>query len=289
MTPTATSNRDRNGIGALPFCVARIAAGVFGNPMAVGHGTGFFYNFKLPGGIVPCLVSNKHVLLHRPWIEVGFGAADASGGRALKPALNVRVEEGQLPIIGHPDPNVDLAVMPINPLSAALQQAGNQPFVLTLDDSVRISGEKATLLAAATDVLMVGFPNGLMDTANNLPVVRRGSLATPYRADYEGRKDFVVDIAAFGGSSGSPVFAFYNGLEPTQTGFQLGGQSSYLIGVLHSGPFLNAEGKIEKKPVPTESVAITRQMIHLGYCAKISLLDDFIGPLSLIAGLPSTN
>ena len=195
---------------------------------------------------------------------------------------------GALPVIGHPDPKVDLAIMPVGPLVNDLKAKGFDPFVLFLAKSVCITPDRAETLNAATDVIMVGFPNGLMDEANNLPVVRRGSLATPYRANYAGNRDFVIDIAAFGGSSGSPVFAFFNGMEVTPQGMTMGGQSFYLIGVLHSGPVLNAEGQIVQKPVPTQTVVVTQQMIHLGYCAKIDLLDDFLPDLERMAGPPPT-
>lgn len=279
-------NPDTNGIAALPFCVARITAGVAGKPAATAYGTGFLYRFTLPGGDVPCIVSNKHVLEGRPWIEVGFAQRTADGRRAFGPSTNVRVPAGVLSVIGHPDPDVDLAIMPIGPLIDDLEAKGFDPFVLLLDNSVCITPDRAEALNAATDVIMVGFPNGLMDEANNLPVLRRGSLATPYRANYAGKRDFMIDIAAFGGSSGSPVFAFYNGMEPTPEGMSMGGQSFYLIGVLHSGPVLDAEGRIEQRPVPTQTVIVTQQMIHLGCCAKIDLLNGFLPDLEKSAGPP---
>ncbi|HRJ63575.1 S1 family peptidase [Brevundimonas sp. UBA2416] len=279
-------NPDTQGLAALPFCVARITAGVAGAPTAIAYGTGFLYRFSLPGGDLICLVSNKHVLEGRPWIEVGFAQQTADGRRAFGPSTNIRVPAGALPVIGHPDPDVDLAIMPIVPLVNEMKAKGFDAFVLSLDNSVCITPDRAEALTAATDVIMVGFPNGLMDEANNLPVVRRGSLATPYRANYAGSRDFVIDIAAFGGSSGSPVFAFFNGMEPTPDGMTMGGQSFYLIGVLHSGPVLNAEGRIEQRPVPTQTVIVTQQMIHLGYCAKIDLLQDFLPYLERVAGPP---
>lgn len=277
---------DSNGLAALPFCVARITAGVAGNPSGVACGTGFMYRFALPKGDVACIVSNKHVLEGRPWVDVAFAEQTADRRRALGPSKIIRVPAGALPIIGHPDPNVDLAIMPISPLVEDLKANGFESFVLLLDESVCITPEKSETLQAATDVIMVGFPNGIMDEANNLPVVRRGSLATPYRANYAGNRDFVVDIAAFGGSSGSPVFAFFNGMEATPEGMMMGGQSFYLIGVLHSGPILNAEGQIVQRPVPTQTVVLTQQMIHLGYCAKIDLLKDFLPELEKVAGSP---
>lgn len=129
---------------------------------------------------------------------------------------------------------------------------------------------------------MVGFPNGLMDTENNLPVVRRGTLATHYKADYLGKPNFVVDIASFGGSSGSPIFAFYENMRPTEDGGMgfFTEPAAFLIGVLHSGPVLNAQGKIVPAPVPTNyPVAEVPMMLHLGYALKARLIEELRGEI----------
>jgi hypothetical protein len=48
---------------------------------------------------------------------------------------------------------------------------------------------------------MVGYPNGLWDTANNFPLIRRGVTATHIKNNYNGKSEFVIDIACYGGSS----------------------------------------------------------------------------------------
>ena len=55
------------------------------------------------------------------------------------------------------------------------------------------------------DVLMIGYPNGLWDTTHNMPIIRRGTIATDIKLDYNEKKEFVIDAACFPGSSGSPV------------------------------------------------------------------------------------
>ncbi len=55
---------------------------------------------------------------------------------------------------------------------------------------------------------MVGYPVGLWDSVNNMPILRRGSTATLLDWTYEGRQEFVIDAACFPGSSGSPVFKY---------------------------------------------------------------------------------
>ena len=121
-----------------------------------------------------------------------------------------------------------------------------------------------------------------MDEANNLPVVRRGSLATSYKVDYQGKTNFVVDIASFGGSSGSPIFAFFENLMPGDKGDinLITTPQFYLIGVLHSGPVMTAQGDVIQMPVPTNSLASrTNVMIYLGYCVKAHRIEELIAAI----------
>jgi hypothetical protein len=95
---------------------------------------------------------------------------------------------------------------------------------------------------------------------NNLPVLRRGITASHPAIDFKGRPDFVVDIACFAGSSGSPVLMTDDSVN----------NSRKFLGVLHSGPVCEAEGEIVVRAIPTRRspIVVTRQMIHLGYAVK---------------------
>lgn len=266
-----------SGLEALPYTVVRIRAGDPNNLATFHSGTGFFYVLKIGVVDVPLIVSNRHVLCGKTWIEIDFASADGQGVRIFGPPLKVRIEAGQLPIFEHSDPLVDLAAIPLNPLLESLEGCGKKPHAPCLSRSLFIPDHQQTVLHAATSVLMVGFPNGIMDEVNNLPVVRRGTLATHYKADYLGATNFVVDIAAFGGSSGSPVFAYFENMftdEKGNTNF-FGGVIFHLIGVLHSGPIITANGKIVPAPVPTGShIAQTNMSIHLGYCVKAFRIEE---------------
>ncbi|MDX8446547.1 S1 family peptidase [Mesorhizobium captivum] len=267
----------RTGLRGLPFTVIRIRAGDPIRPNITHSGTGFFYQLDVGPHQIALIISNKHVLTGKTWIEFDVGAMDDERNRIFGPSTAVRVEPGQLPIFEHPDPSVDLAAIPLNPITDSLAAAGKKPYALLLTRENLAPESIQAVLHAATSVLMVGFPNGIMDEANNLPVVRRGTLATPYGANYRGRTDFVIDIAAFGGSSGSPIFALFEHILPDS-----GGNISFmtrplihLIGVLHSGPMMTAEGLIVPAPVPTSFLmAQTNVMIHLGYCAKAFRIEE---------------
>lgn len=55
-------------------------------------------------------------------------------------------------------------------------------------------------------VEFIGYPEGLYDSVNCLPIARRGMMATLGYIDYEGKPEFLIDATVLTGSSGSPVF-----------------------------------------------------------------------------------
>ena len=66
-------------------------------------------------------------------------------------------------------------------------------------------------VALGSEVLFVGYPNDYYDTVNNLPLVRKGTLASMPNIDFRGKGAVVIDAQVFGGSSGSPVFVSWDG------------------------------------------------------------------------------
>ena len=121
------------------------------------------------------------------------------------------------------------------------------------------------------DVVMVGYPNGLWDDFNNLPLFRRGITAAHPAIDFGGRALGVIDAACFPGSSGSPVLLFNRGLWQDKRGTTHGGNMRVkLLGVLAQGPQLLAEGQIvvRELPVAHQLNSVTPMMINLGYYIK---------------------
>lgn len=266
-----------NGLPALPYIVVKIEGEALRNPGVVSSGTGFFYRVDTNQGPVMMIVTNKHVVDGLDLLRFHMALSDGSGKRVFGPAEIATVNTARYPIFRHPDPNVDLALIAAMPILEEINRGGKTPFFLPLTKENFPPNWLSRKLTAFTNVIMIGFPNGLMDTANNLPISRRGILSTHYYADYNGAKNFVVDIAAFGGSSGSPIFAYFEGMAPTETGWAIGENSLYFIGVLHSGPTLSAQGEVITAPIPTSrQISKISLMMHLGYCAKAVLLDDFV-------------
>lgn len=269
--------KEMSGFSALPYTVIRIRGEKKSPSTAKFSGTGFFYSFEEGGKPVPLIISNKHVLCNSKFLEFDFATADIQHNRKFAPAKTIRFSENQIPIFLHPDPNVDLAAVPLQPILKQAKDAGIELYTVWLNESNFPSIETVSTLNIGTDIVMVGFPTGLMDEYNNLPVSRKGSLATPYVADYQGKTDFVIDIAAFGGSSGSPVFAVTSQFKTDINGNPMFAKELpiFLIGVLHSGPILKAHGHIVSVPAPTNFLmSETEMMIHLGICLKAARIKE---------------
>ena len=85
-----------------------------------------------------------------------------------------------------------------------------------------------------------------------------------------------IDIAAFPGSSGSPIFIYNQGSYPVQNGIVVGSRL-ILLGVLYAGTKMNIEGNVEIVEVPTVNIPIMKSKIpnNIGIIIKIEKLLDF--------------
>ena len=157
--------------------------------------------------------------------------------------------------------------------AASARAAKAMGYYRAIGTGMTLLPEDFNLLTSIEDVIMIGYPNGIIDTYNNKPVVRKGITATSLKLDYDGTPDFVIDISCFFGSSGSPVFLRKEGLakETSDKGLTLGLTPSYsLLGIIHSMSIAKADGNIVQKDIPTslKSVVETNIPLNLGYVTK---------------------
>jgi hypothetical protein len=272
----------------ITLCTARIECTLANGEESTG--TGFQYQFaKLPDGReLIGLITNKHVVRGAVSGAFHMTLRDSSGNPAYGQHHRVQLDAFETRWIPHPDPDVDLCMLPIGPFINALEAKQVLPFVLSLDESLLPSEDELASLGALEDVLMVGYPNGIWDSVNNQPIMRRGVTATHPRLDYEGRKVFMIDAACFPGSSGSPVFLYSNG-GINREGSMFIGLRVKLLGVLYAGPQHTATGQLVVVDVPTVQtpMAISRIPNNLGLVIKAERIRELGAVARQRLGLPA--
>jgi len=242
-----------------------------------GAGTGFLYCFNKNNISVPLLVTNKHVLDEAITIGLTFHVTVDNNASPLPGSGRIiSIPVDQVKVIRHPDPDVDLAAIAILPIHThAINVEGWQPYTKCLSTTHLPSMEMIGDFSALEEIIMVGYPTGLVDAVNNFQIARRGITSTPYTVDYQGKREFLADITVYGGSSGSPIFVMNEGSWSSPKGIVMGTRFA-LIGVLRAGHTETMNGQIVAEPVPTNlaPVAKVTHMINLGLCIKSSLIED---------------
>ncbi len=188
------------------FAVARIVIpGESQNTASIG--TGFLVSIKKndkESYIV--LVSNKHVF--------------SDTLRDVNLVLHEKNEDGTPKLTSHKaitftnysslyftpsDTDLDLAALNITP---ALLDGSVYYKQLEMEMFATFS---ETDLIPGGDVWFVGYPENRFDTLNNMPLMRRGYIASVPNLNFNGKSQFVIDAQVFPGSSGSPVFGTASG------------------------------------------------------------------------------
>ncbi len=262
----------------LAHSTVRIECDLLGS--GLGTGTGFFYSLnKKEDQHVPVIITNKHVIEGASKGRFILTLQDSDGGPKVGANHRFEIDNFQSFWRSHPDMSVDLCAMPLAPLLRLAEQQGKQFFYVTFDKSLIPTTSEINDMMGMEKITMVGYPNGLWDRVNNLPIFRRGVLASDYKRDWNGKKEFLIDAACFPGSSGSPVMLFDIGSYQSKKGNFFGSSRIKLLGVLYAGPQHTVEGEIKIVMVPTQqkAVAIAEIPNNLGIIIKSERLIDFEG------------
>lgn len=241
-----------------------------------GYASGFIFNIPTnEDRIIPVLVTNRHVFEKCQKIRIIFTAKANDGephiGHVIPAILDASTS------IFHPNPQIDLAVIPLMPTINAIMQKGTPPFYRALDTALIPSKEEWGKLDAIEDVTMVGYPKGLRDKANNLPIFRRGITATHPAYDFQNEPKFLVDMACFPGSSGSPVFLLNkSSYTDKENNFYVGKSRVYLLGIQHAVPDIRELGLLVNVNSDTSIRPLMQSFINLGVIIKSTELLAFI-------------
>jgi hypothetical protein len=219
--------------------------------------TGFIFEFSsLPEVYV--VVSNKHVA--KDSVEGGFVFNTEDGNGNLVTGQFLRFKELWY---SHPDPNLDLAIMPVGGIFNDWLKRGTKPFITRINSSTIPDETEWRGLHALQDVLIVGYPNMIMDSFNNLPLSIKGATATHPNFDYDGKKEFLVSAGIYPGSSGSPIFLVDDNFNKKSQNFPKEGErdKARLLGIVYAGFEYSVEGKIVKS-IPGTQFATSKVDDH---------------------------
>lgn len=236
----------------------------------VGTGTGFFFEFQIDDKKVPVVLTNKHVVRGSQNGELIFKLLDDDKKWDVGNNFAVRMTEFEKQWIFHPNDKIDLCILPTAPLLQQLNNHKKHPFYTNITEDLIPNSKDENGFTALEEIVMIGYPNGIWDEKNNLPIIRKGITATHPSYNYNGKNEFMIDAACFPGSSGSPVFLLNLGNYSDKKGNTIIGNRIKFLGILHAGPQHTATGEIKIVEIPIVQKPISQITIpnNLGFVIK---------------------
>jgi S1-C subfamily serine protease len=209
-------------------------------------GTGFLYGHLVKmtdpnnGDYDTFLVTNKHVFgdFQKLWVRF-----NPIGHEQCKDyPLPLRNAENKQLWVGHPDPNIDVAIIRINTKFLDSEKRNYSLFLSNL----HTANMQTLIKDHATEgdaVFVLGFPMGLVAKDRQYVICRSGCIARIRDCLEQKGREFLVDAPVFPGNSGGPVVTRPEGMSIAGTTAR---NRADLIGIVQSY-------------VPYRDVAISQQ------------------------------
>lgn len=227
--------------------------------LGVSCGTGFFFQLNVDGKDYPLLITNAHVVGRRPVVNYQI---EVHSNLSNKETISVT----GAPWYFHQEE--DLAFTFVNPVFEKYLFSNKKKLANTfLVEQNLLNENDLKVLDPIEDVLMVGYPRAIYDEANNLPVIRKGITASMIGKNYNGKREGLLDIAIYPGSSGSPVF-----VTKSYVSGQLTLKNDYikLLGI-------NFSGEVYSNPVVVETsgAQTVKEFINIARYVNADCILDF--------------
>lgn len=262
-------------------------------PKGSSAGTGFIFSYRISDHDFLFLVTNKHVVANATSGHFFFTLSNDSG---TKPLIghrhNVTFDSFESLWIGHPDPAIDITICPLVPILNQLNAGGKKPFFKSIPHTMIPEPGEIEELDPLEEIIFIGYPSGLYDTVNLLPIIRRGTTATPPQLDYCGRPTFLIDASVFGGSSGSPVFLYSrSGYTDRKGNINLTGPKICFLGIVAEVHAREDYQPLEMLTITTTTSQIpatkTTQILDLGIVFKAHIITVMVKDFLNKHGIPS--
>lgn len=240
-----------------------------------GSGTAFIVSHRHGNQSTAFVVTNRHLVVGVRRGGLVFTVAQ-HGRPLIGQRFQLDIDEFPQAWFFHPDPSVDLAAIPLAPLEQAANARGVEIYYQLIDTSLVPEAADELAFDALEEILFVGYPSGVWDQVNLMPILRRGTTATPPQLDFEGRREFLIDAAVYPGSSGSPVF-FCSSDGLTR---RVGGDTKFFFAGVVAAVFFRQEAQqLVPVPVPANNLnasVMGSEMIDLGLIIKSSRVVDLV-------------
>ncbi|MGL4758586.1 MAG: S1 family peptidase [Patescibacteria group bacterium] len=231
--------------------------------------TGFIYDDN-GDNTNQIIVTNRHVIEAGNGSPVVFHLHYLDNGKISKSILKIKLDAKWQAHSNH-----DLVFCPLWPIINEATKQGIFVYYQSVSSSLIPSKEDFSSLNAIEEVVMIGYPNGLWDESNNLPIIRKGFTASHPAYSFKNKSQDIdledvcmIDIAAFPGSSGSPVFLLNEfGYYDKLSNSYINKQRILLLGILYKGP-VYVQKTIKEDYTPL--------MMNLGYIIKSNVIQELI-------------
>lgn len=250
-------------------------------PSGTCTGTGFFFSFKYDTEAkthIPVIVTNKHVIANAITGKLRFSLKDSDGNPLWGKYFDLHLDNFESRWIKHPNDEIDLCVLPIANIHREIEKSNVKLNYTTLTAvDIPTNEELKSDFSRIEDITVVGYPDGIWDAVNNIPITRKGITATPLQVDFENTPRFLIDAAIYGGSSGSPVYVFNQGSYSKPRGGLYAGNRLKLVGIVYAVTQHTVTGELKIVDVPAAKTPISQMLIpnNLGVAIHARILLDF--------------
>ena len=196
-------------ISGINLAVARIEM-LDSDKVLLATATGFFFREQ---GEKKYFITNRHVVIdeadgfYPKYLGLDLHNSTSDYGSCYR--IRLKLYEDGVPLWNehhdYKNNSADVVVIPLN--DTTLTAENMRKFKAS---RVNFMGPENfppqdTDFSSFSDVIIAGYPLGFYDHKNNLPVYRKGMIASSYPVDFNGKPYFLIDANLHAGTSGSPV------------------------------------------------------------------------------------